>query len=144
MGGTRPYQVFIAVTSPKPQVGTYRSTTQANLSERSKWTRNVLGMPFPYRGAITIYPYMTPTTWPTSGEPLPLRKKQDHRLATPNLLSEGEEEKYSLSSEDDVDFDDVGVKAMSLIRGNVPIFPFTSWFSFSHNRYGSNGLANLP
>lgn len=42
-----------------------------------------------------------------------------------------------------MDFDDVGMKATSLIRGNAPIPPFTSWCSFSHDRYGASGIANL-
>jgi hypothetical protein len=50
-------------------------------------------------------------------------------IASPEKRTTSEkegEEKDSLSSEDDVDFDDVGVKAMRLIRKNIPISPLIS------------------
>jgi hypothetical protein len=75
------------------------------------------------------------TSWPPSGEPLPhisgipeVPETQGRHLPTPNLLSgRDEEENSSLSSEDNVDFDDVGVTATSLIRGNIHISLLISW-----------------
>jgi hypothetical protein len=99
-------------------------------------------MSFPSGGAIAIYSESTATpntSWPPSGEPPPhstsgvpevTAAARDARLSPhhPKFLSDGdEEEKSSPSSGDNVNFDDVGVKVTSLIRGNIHISPLINW-----------------